>query len=73
MEVWKTQWCILGVTKLNKTKRYIVNLRQTQKFSKYGKEEYTREIAQDLTHLRINNWLQLWDSNPLWVTENPKS
>jgi hypothetical protein len=21
----------------------------------------------------INNWLQLWDSNPLWVAENPES
>jgi hypothetical protein len=21
----------------------------------------------------LNNWLQLWDDNPLWVVKNPKS
>ena len=27
----------------------------------------------DLTNLWVDNWIQMWDSNPLWVTENPKS
>jgi hypothetical protein len=29
-----------------------------------------REILE--ARIDLNNWLQLWDDNPLWVVKNPK-
>jgi hypothetical protein len=29
-----------------------------------------REISE--AGIDLNNWLQLWDDNPLWVVKNPK-
>jgi hypothetical protein len=64
---------ILEVIELWIEKNMCFELATIIKISKYGKGIYKREFTKGLTLLRINNWLQLWGSNPQWVNENPES
>jgi hypothetical protein len=58
-----------GKEKGEKKKGMRVGIEERRNGKKVWKNRKGREISK--VGIDLNNWLQLWDDNPMWVVKNP--